>query len=88
MSSHNSYSGDINFRAESIIESEKGERYTAVIACLEGKAKFIVGTSFRKIQIYNDTFTTKRSMKLDSNLLCGVSSHEKIYMALENKSLI
>lgn len=88
MSSHNSDDGSINFRAEPILESEKGERYTTIISCLEGKAKYVVGTSFRKMQIYNETFSTKRSLSLESCLVCGISSHEKIYMALENKSLL
>ena len=88
MSSHNSEDGSINFRAEAIIESERGERFTSIISCLEGKAKYVIGTSTRKIQIYNETFSTKRSMSLESSLICGISSHEKIYMALENKQLL
>lgn len=56
--------------------------------CLEGKVRFLMGTSMKKIQAYNESFTSQRTFVLDYCVTCGVSNHEKFYLALDNKQLI
>eukprot|EP00347_Sterkiella_histriomuscorum_P003569 403363786 len=88
VSSQQSNDVGMNFRAEKVLQCEKNERYTAVVIGQEGKVRYILGTNQKKIQAYNENFSSQRTFVLDHFLVCGISNHEKFYLALQNKQLI
>lgn len=75
----------MNFRAEKLLQCEKNERYTTIVMCNEGKVRFLLATNMKKIQAFNDSFSSSRTFVLDCTVNCGVSNHEKFYLALDNK---